>query len=171
MSEEHIEETHVEETTSQETEELDLDNEQVEAEGGEAEDVEALKAELKKTKELNKQLYARTKKGPKKTAKTTEKSSDNSGLTREEAILFARGLTEDEVDLASKLAKVNDISIIEATEDPYFKTKVEGRLKKEKSEKASLGASGGSNKFSPKDVGEMSREEHIELFHKIMGNA
>ena len=169
MTEENFEETQVEETTSQETEELDLEletaDEQVEA-TDEAEDVETLKAKVAKLEETNKKLYARVKKPVQKKSET--QSTNNSSLTREEAILFAKGHTEEEVDLANKLAKVNGVSLVKAAEDDYFKSVVNKRLKQEKSDKASLGASGGANKFVPKNVGTMPRDEHIKLFHEVM---
>lgn len=170
MTEENFEETQVEETTSQETEELDLELETVEQDEaeGEAETVETLKAKLAKTEETNKKLYARLKKPVQKKPETQTQSNNNSGLTREEAILFAKGHTEEEVDLANKLAKVNGVSLVKAAEDDYFKSVVNNRLKKEKSDKASLGASNGNSKFVPKDVGKMSRDEHQKLFHEVM---
>lgn len=168
MTEENFEETQVEETTSQETEELDLDLE-LEEEQGEADvdNAEAqTRAKIKQLEETNAQLHARLKRAEKKSTATT--SSNNSGLTREEAILFAKGHTEEEVDLAVKIAKVNDVSMLEAINDPYFKAKVNARVKKEKSSQASLGASGGTSRFVPKDTGSMSREDHMKLFHETM---
>ena len=169
MTEENIEETQFEENTSEETKELDLDQGGEQVEGNNSEpDVETLKADLNKTKELNAKLYARLKKTETKKPIKTVKDSSNSNLTREEAILFAKGYTEEEVDLVNKLAKVNESSILETLEDPYIKTKVLERQKKENSAKASLGASGGSSKFQPKDVGSMSKEEHSKLYHDTM---
>lgn len=171
MTEENIEETQFEEQTSQETEELDLDLELDSEEQATTEDevdVEALKAELAKTKELNTKLYARVKKTEVKKPEATKTSKTNSSLTREEAILFAKGHTEEEVNLANKLAQINGTNPLVAAEDTYFKTVVRARLKKEESAKASLGASNGNNKFTPKDVGEMSDEEHQKLFQETM---
>lgn len=162
MTEENIEETQFEETTSQETVELDHYEEQDAGDNSEP-DAEALRAENEKLKEQNAKLYARVKKP---TAQKPVK--DNSSLSREEAILFAKGYTEEEVNLANKLAKVEGISTLVAAEDPYVKGKIEERLKKEKSEKASLGASSGSSKFIPKDIGKMSAEDHAKLYHETM---
>lgn len=166
----------VEEFTSQETEDLDLEvspegDEQEQADDSEAEDVDALKAKVAKLEATNKQLYARTKKKGEKTPVSAQQSSSNSSLTREEAILFAKGHTDAEVKLAAKLAKVNEVSLLEAAEDTYFKNTVNERHKKEKSSKAALGASSGSSKFTPKQVGKMTEEEHQAHFHKVMGNA
>lgn len=171
MEDEIIEETQSEETTSQETEELDLDQEGEQVESDDSElDAETLKTELDKTKELNAKLYARLKKNEAKKPVKTAKSSSNSSITRDETILFARGYTEEEVVLANKLAKIEGISTLAASEDAYVKAKVQERLKKEKSAKASLGASGGNAKFAPKNTGDMTTEEHTKLFHETMGN-
>lgn len=99
------------------------------------------------------------------------KETQSSSLSREEAILFAKGYTEDEVDLANKLAKVNGTNVLVAIEDDYLKAKRAERLKKEKSEKASLPASSGVGRYkTDKPIGEMSPEEHRAYFDKVMGN-
>ena len=170
-----IEETQVsnEELDTSQTpdEELDLDltdEEEQDADESKAEDksedVEALKAKIAELDAKNKQLYARIKKPD----KVEKKPTTNSGLTREEAILFAKGYTEDEVILAVKLSKIAGTNPLVSAEDPYFKSVVATRLKKEKAEQASLGASGGTNKFAPKSVGKMTEEEHQKYFHEVM---
>lgn len=151
----------VENQDSKPDEELETSKQE---ETSEVEDVETLKQRLADTEKKNKELYARLKKTPKAPQPQT-----NSQLTREEAILFAKGYTEEEVALANKIAKVGEVSTLVASEDPYFKAKVEERKQKEKSAQASLGASGGANKFTPKDIGKMSREEHEKLYYQTMG--
>jgi len=107
---------------------------------------------------------------PKPLIKENNKTQ-SSTLTREEAILFAKGYTEEEVDLANRLAKVNGIGILEAIEDDYLKNKRDLRLKTEKSEKASLPASNGIGKIkADKPIGEMTPDEHKAYFDKVMGN-
>ena len=166
----------VEETNQNSEPELELDlsdedtqdTEETKAEV--SEDVNALKAELaKKQKEIDK-LYARYKNEKEAKQEIVKKPISNSGLTREEAILYAKGHTDEEIELANKLAKVSGTNLLVATEDPYFKSKVQERLKKEKSEQASIGASKGGGKFVPKDIGKMSREDHEKLYHQRMGN-
>jgi len=162
MLEDNLDENPIEEQTSEETVELDHEVEQDAGDDGEP-DVEALRAENEKLKKQNAKLYERTKKPASK-----KPVKDNSSLTREDAILFAKGLTEEEVDLANKVAKVEGVSTLVAAEDPYVKGKIAERLKKERSDKASLGASSGSSKFTPKDIGKMSNEEHASLYHETM---
>jgi len=172
MTENTIEETQFEEQTSQEeTEELDFDIQEQETDDEGSSDVETLKAELEKAKREKARLYARLKQGEIKKPVEAHKSKPNSSLTREEAILFAKGYTEEEVDLANKLAKINGINPLVAAEDDYFKTKHIERINKEKSKQASLGASSSSGKFKNKSSGDMTREEHIEYFNDIMSKA
>lgn len=133
------------------------------------EDYEALK-------QKNKELYERAKKAEalakaKRDAelKSNKTNETQSGLTREEAILYAKGYTDEEVELATKLAKVNDTTPLKAIEDEIFKAKVSARLKKEKSEKASLSPSGGAGRIQPdKPTTEMTPEEHKAYAMKLL---
>ena len=89
------------------------------------------------------------------------KSNQQVGLSREEAILFSQGYLEEEVELATKLSKLNGTSLSKATEDDYFKGQVQIRKDKDAADKASLPASqGGGAPASQKDSGDMTREEH-----------
>lgn len=88
------------------------------------------------------------------------KSNEQVGLSREEAILFSQGYTEGEVDLATKLSKLNSTSLLKATEDDYFKGQVEARKGKIEADKAGLPASKGGGQAAEKDSGGMTREEH-----------
>lgn len=124
-------------------------------------DFNQLKEEKQKLEEKNKQLYQRAKK-----AEVDKKLKTNSGITREEAILFAKGLTEEDIEIAHKIASVNNIPLEKAVEDDYLKSRIQRRQDEEKSKKASLGASGGSG--SSKDISEMSATEHEEYARKIM---
>jgi hypothetical protein len=106
-----------------ETEEVETDNSPT------LEDYEALK-------QKNKELYERAKKAEtlakaKKEALSNKPNETQSGLTKDEVILYAKGHTEDEVELAKKLASLSGISPLKATEDEIFKSKVNSRIKKE----------------------------------------
>lgn len=99
-----------------------------------------------------------------------ETNETQTGLTREEAILYAKGYTDEEVTLATKLAKINDTTPLKAIEDDFFKARVDARLKQEKSEKASLSPSSGAGRYkNEKPMGEMSKEEHEAYYKKVMG--
>lgn len=120
------------------------------------------------------QFLARAKKAEaklkeKKEAKPSKKTNTESSLSREEAILYAKGYTDDEVSLANKLSKLEDIGVLEAIEDSVFKTRHEDRLRKEQAEKAELGASKGSGHAkSDKPIGQMNKDEHKEFFNKVV---
>jgi len=166
MTEENFEETQTEETTSEET---STEAEQTETllpgqEEGESLEEFATRISTEKAdlEEKNKQLFARAKKVPKKV------ESSNSNLTREEAILYAKGYTDEEIAKANKIAKVDEVSVLVAIEDDIVKNMIQTRLAKERSDKASLGASGGSGVKTTKNVGEMTTEEHAKLFHETM---
>jgi len=122
-------------------------------------------------KRKNEMLYARVKKAEeaKKVSQPLKKLNDT-GLTREEVILYAKGYTDEEVKLALKLSKVEGTNpLVVAESDDYFKTKVTERQKKEKSALASLPASSGSGRYTPpKPVGEMTEEEHQAYFREVM---
>lgn len=134
--------------------------------------------DYKRLEQKNKELYERAKKAEALAKEVKNKpetlknnETQSSSLSREEAILFAKGYTEDEVDLANKLAKVNGVNILEAIEDDYLKAKRNERLRKEKSEKASLPASNSVGRVkAEKPIGEMTTEEHKAYFDKVMGN-
>lgn len=90
----------------------------------------------------------------------SNKTNTQDGLSRDEAILFSKGHTEEEVELAIKLSKVNKTSIIEATKDDYFTGVVDKRKQEEKDEKAKLSGSKGGGHNTDVDVTKMSKEEH-----------
>lgn len=91
-------------------------------------------------------------------------------IIRQEAILYAKGYTEDEVALAMKIAKVNEVPVLKAIDDEYLKAVVAKRQQKELSEKASLSPSG-SSFVEPKNYGEMSKDEHKQEWLKAIGAA
>lgn len=96
-----------------------------------------------------------------------EEKQPTSGLSREEAILFARGLTEEEVDKASKIAQLEGISLAEAATSDFFTTWKSAKEAKKKSEKAQLGASKASPKVVEKkdfSSSNLTAEEHKALF-------
>ena len=101
-----------------------------------------------------------------------EEKTEQAGLSREEAILFAQGLSEEEVNHASKIAQVEGTSLSEAVQGDFFKGWKKSNEEKVKSEKAQLGTSKGSPKVVEKkdfDSPKTSREDHKALFDKKMG--
>jgi hypothetical protein len=157
------------ETSDESTDESNLDeveetNEEDDSNTPSLEDYERIKKE-------NETLKAQKEHWRKKVGKQplNKPNETQSGLTKDEVILYAKGHTEDEVELAKKLASLSGISPLKATEDEIFKSKVNSRIKKEKSEQASLPASNASGRFkTEKPVGKMTKEEHQEYFKKVM---
>lgn len=137
-------------------------------------DPEALKRKLKDSEEKRAKLYARLKrqegKGKKPQARKDRKSSEES-LTREEAILFAKGLTEEEVEHAKKVAEVEGVRLTEAVGKELFVLWKEKRDKERKEAEAQLGASRGSRgaKKVSFDSDDLSDEDHRRLFNEALG--
>ena len=101
-----------------------------------------------------------------------EKDGDNTGLSREEAILFAQGFTEEEVLKAGKIAELEGISLSEATKDELFVTWKDKKEKEAKSAKAQLGTSTGSPAVAEKkdfNSPNLDRDDHKALFDKARG--
>jgi len=98
--------------------------------------------------------------------------TEQSGLSRAEAILFAKGYSEEEVDKAKKIAKLEGISDLEAIEDDLFKSWKKSNDDRQKSSKAQIGASSGSPKFAEKkgfDTKGLSDEDFKALWKSKMG--
>ena len=98
--------------------------------------------------------------------KPKETPNTQAGLSRDEALLIAKGYEIEEVDLAAKIAKLNGISMAEATKDEYFQATVKQRKEKERSEKAELPAAQGPISSPKKSPGEMTQAEHREWYMK-----
>lgn len=160
-------------------EELELEHEQ-----DDTEDVDALKEQLEKAREAQRQILARAKKAeaqlkerPSQDNQTVEQKPTQtiSALTAEDVevkILKTQKVSDTEIAFLKKIAAINDTSLIEAMDDPIFITLKEKREAEEKSEKARLGASRGSGSIrkekTTNTVG-LSKDEHKELWRKANG--
>lgn len=107
-------------------------------------------------------------------AQNTNSLINNSpqGLSREEAILFAKGLTPEEVDQAEKIAKLEGVSLTEAINNDLFTLWKEKKDAEDKAKKAQLGASNGSpTSRKKKDISSsgLSKDEHKALWREKMG--
>lgn len=124
-------------------------------------------------KEKNKQLFERAKKAeneakalkakPVETKTEINKSNETVGLTRDEAILIAKGVDDRIIDEAKIVAEAKKIPLREALEYPTIKAFKQSLEAEERKKKARLGASGGSAGSDPDDLTEkvgMTREEH-----------
>ena len=136
----------------------------------EVEETENLTVEdYKKVVEKNKVLFKRTKRAeeevkklrqPKENLQTKEVSS---GLTREEAILIAKGVSEEVLTEASEYAKFKGITLKAAMEAPLIVALSDKIKQEERRNGALLGASNGSGKNTGGDLSQvvgMTEEEH-----------
>jgi hypothetical protein len=98
-------------------------------------------------------------------AKTTE--TINNTLSREEAILIAKGMDDESISQLQSIAKGKAISLLDAEKDPLFVAYYDKRQAELKAERARLGVSKGSGQKQNKPdftaVG-LSEEEHKRLW-------
>jgi hypothetical protein len=89
-------------------------------------------------------------------------------LTREEGILIAKGMSDEELNQLKVIAKGKGVSLLEAEKDPLFTTYYEKVQKEKRSEQAKLGTSKGSSykEEKPKFTAGLSREEHKKLWRE-----
>jgi hypothetical protein len=128
--------------------------------------------------ERNNKLYARLQReknkgkpaSPQAPAKKAEPAQPAS-LTRDEAIAFAKGLSEEEVEQAKKVAVLEDCTLIQALDKNLFKDWKATRDKEVKAQQAQLPASRGSKSTVKKSFATagLSDEEHKELFKEKIG--
>lgn len=127
--------------------------------------------DYKKLEQKNKELYERAKKAEAlakevKNQPVIKKQTNETptGLTREEAILIAKGVNEDVINQAAVVAKARGINIMEAMNDPLIEAYASKIKADEKREKAQLTASKGSGNYTNKSdlsqVVGMTEEEH-----------
>jgi len=157
LEEQPIEKNEVEETTEEET------NKPAEETTNTSFEEKIEELELK-----NKQLFARLKKQEVKPQ--SKKSNKEQPLSRDEAIFFARGGTDEELVQLHKIMKAEKISLTEAQEDTMFKAWKSSAEYKDKSDKAQLNPSTGSPVKKAKPVGRMTEGEHRDHFNKVVGN-
>ena len=128
--------------------------------------------DVAKLQETNKKLYARlkalegkVKATPKQVTPTKKEITNNTEqyLTREEAILIAKGYEDSELAKLKAIAKGSNCSLLDATKDEMFVVWKEKQEVERKKSKSQLGASKGSGSSRPeKSVSEMTAKEHEE---------
>jgi hypothetical protein len=137
--------------------------------------------DVAKLQEINKKLFARAKAAeaklktvaPKAEVPPTKKeiNSNEQYLTREEAILIAKGYEESEIAKLQAIAKGNGCSLLDATKDEMFVVWKEKVVAENKKSKSQLGASKGSGSVrTEKSVAEMTPAEHEAYVMKMLGN-
>jgi len=157
--------------TSTEVEETTDSNE-----SSEQEDTTELQEKLDQAEKAKSQILARAKKAEEELKKLKESQANlpikSDPQLSDELKLIARGLSDEEIEKAKVIAKGSDISLQEAIKTDLF-TSYQATLKeKERKEKAKLGASKGSGESADETLvkPDMTREEHQEVFKKVMGN-
>lgn len=134
-----------------------------------------LAEELEKQRKANLDILARTRKAEAELKKLKEAQANspikNDPQLSDELKLIARGLSDEEIDMAKVVAKGKGIVLAEAIKEPLFLTYQATLKEKERKEKAKLGASKGSGESQDESLikPDMSREEHLEAFNKVMG--
>lgn len=125
-----------------------------------------------KKEAANKALYQRAKKAEdelkklkaNKGSETPLKTNETSnGLTREEVILIAKGVSEDVINEAHDVARAKGITLSEAMKTPLISAFIKEKEAEEKRSKAQLGSSNYSGKTGSKDISQavgMTEEEH-----------
>ena len=149
--------------------ETELDTEHVETEEVEDDndEVAKLRSENKKLVEIIKRRKEREAQAPQETKQTINKT--NNTISREEAILFAQGFSEEDVDHLNLVAKGSGLSIKEAREHPLFVSYMEKQDMEKKARKASMGTSKGSSATKKVDLSLLSDDEHKEVWLKALG--
>ena len=149
-----------------------------EVEVTEAEVSDETVVDVAKLQEMNKKLYARAKQAEAKLKvapkviqpkKDISNATESQFLTREEAILIAKGEDESSLAKLKAISKGQGISLLEAQKDEMFMAWKDKQEVESKSKKAKLGASRSSGSQKPeKSVGEMTRAEHEAYVMKQM---
>ena len=114
MSENDTEFTGEENTTQENTVATEANEGQESSQAESAKIAAILERKNKKIAELEAQVAGSTQAAPQ--AEVVAQT----GLTRDEAILFAKGLTEEEVEKASKIAQIEGVTLSEAVGGEMF---------------------------------------------------
>lgn len=122
-----------------------------------------------KTKAAKDKLYQRAKKAEQELKALKAQgskpliSNNPSGLTRDEAILIAKGVPEEVINEASDIAKAKGITLSEAMKTPIVTAFIANLKQAETKEKAQLSSSASGGKSSKVELSQavgMTEEEH-----------
>jgi len=151
--------------------ETELDTEHIETEEVENEDDEVakLRSENKKLVEIIKRRKEREAQAPQEQKQTITIKQTNNAISREEAILFAQGYTEEDVDHLNLVAKGAGLSLKDAKDHPLFVSYMEKQDMEKKARKASMGTSKGSSAVKKPDLSKLSDDEHKDIWFKTLG--
>lgn len=142
-----------------------------------------LEADLKASNEARDKLYARLKRkdgtasddgsSTQQQANSQQQANKDTstGLSREEAILIAKGFTEDEIEQAKKVAALEGVKLTEVPQNELFVAWKAKRDADAKKQAAQLGVSRGARTNVKKTLAskELTDDEHKELFKERIG--
>jgi len=130
---------------------------------------EKAEAELKELRERIKSLEGNPQ--PKETSKPQESKPAQNDLSKDEVILYAKGLTDEQVEYAKKIASLEGCSIVGATETDLYKTWQATNQTRLEKEQAQLEASQGAGEVVKKKGfnQRMTAEEHQAAWRESMG--
>lgn len=153
-------------TTEEETEETEETTEET------TEEVKEETVTISKSKLKAMQHKAIAYDALKKSKPSNEKEiiKDNSSLDPDELKLIAKGISDEVIEKAKIVSKGSGISLLEAINDPLVVAYDKQLKEVERKEKASLGASKGSNTYRPEKKFRpgMTEEEHLKAWKEKM---
>lgn len=151
--------------------ETELDTEHIENEEAENEvdEVSKLRSENKKLVEIIKRRKERETNSTQSKQTQTINNNQAQPITRDEAVLFAQGYSEEDVDYLNVVAKGTGLSMKEAKEHPIFAAYIEKLDKEKKAKRASMGTSKGSTVQKAVSLAGISAEEHKNIWKEKMG--
>lgn len=133
------------------------------------EEVSKLRSENKKLIEIIKRRKERETQSHQSAPTQTINTNQAQPITRDEAVLFAQGYSEEDVDYLNVVAKGTGLSMKEAKEHPIFAAYIEKLDKEKKAKRASLGTSKGSTIQKQVSLAGISTEEHKNIWKEKMG--
>ena len=154
---ENNEQVQEEQNTAPSADETEIDNSQEETRDWKAEALKYKAIAERKDKKLQKQSEEDSEQPLK------NNNTEQSVVSRDEVIFFAKGGNEEDLITAKKIANLEGISILAAMEDDFYKSKVAQRQAAQQARNNQLGASGGSGSTSghqEKPISKMTAEEH-----------
>lgn len=152
------------EETESEVDTEHIENEQVE---NDSEELRKLRSENAKLVEIIKRRKEREAQAKPTQTQTISKPSNS--ITRDEAVLFAQGFSEEDVDYLNVVAKGTGLPLKEAKEHPIFSAYLEKLESEKRNKKASMGASKGSTIKKPVVMSGLSKEEHLKIWREKNG--
>jgi len=160
-NEKKVTEETVEETQEETSEELAETNDTPTLE-----DYEALKKQAE-TLKAQKEHWRKKAEQAKELKPAELKQTNPEYLTREEAVLLAKGYDDEDLVRLNALAKAEGKKLSEVADDEMFIAWKEKKDEKVKAQKAQLGSSKSSSSKTTKPLSEMTRDEHMAYWKSL----